>query len=101
MVLLEKTIHHYALYMDIVGSSDSQLDLSQQVSRVKAFNDMVRNILSNQESEYSDSTGDGVVISFNHPSHPFIFSSRLLRDLLHYSLFWDLTQRRKTKAYQG
>lgn len=81
----EQAIYYYVLYVDIVESSDIQLDLSEQVNRVNVFNDMIKNILSTQKSEYSDSTGDGVIISFSDPRDAFFFSSRLHRDILHYN----------------
>lgn len=81
----EEAIYYYILYVDIVGSSDSQSDLYEQINRVKIFNDIIKDILSTQKSEYSDSTGDGIVISFISPRDAFVFLCSLHGDILRYN----------------
>lgn len=85
IVSSDEAIYYYILYVDIVGSSDSQSDLYEQINRVKIFNDIIKDILSTQKSEYSDSTGDGIVISFISPRDAFVFLCSLHRDILRYN----------------
>ena len=78
----EEAIYYYTLYVDIVGSSDSQLGLEEQINKVNIFNHMIKSILSSQKPNYSYSTVDGIVISFSKPLDSFVVLSRLQRPIV-------------------
>ena len=73
--------------MDVVGSSDSQLNLEEQIDRISEFNRILNRILFSKDGSpqwkmgYYGSTGDGAVICFNLVRDPFRLSIRLLADI--------------------
>ncbi|HEU4822836.1 MAG TPA: adenylate/guanylate cyclase domain-containing protein [Nitrososphaeraceae archaeon] len=86
--------YYYIFYTDVVGSSDSRLDLRQQINKLNALNEILGNVLF-PNTTYSDtykwsikyhaSTGDGAVICFQSVIDPFELAINLHRGILKYN----------------
>jgi hypothetical protein len=87
--------YYYIFYTDIVGSSDSKLDLRQQIIRLNALNEILGRVLY-PNTIYSDtyqwsikyhaSTGDGAVICFKSVIDPFELAINLHKGISTYNI---------------
>ena len=90
--------YYFIFYTDVVGSSDSKLDLRQQINRLNALNEILGNVLfpntiysdTHQWSiKYHASTGDGAVICFKSVIDPFELAINLHRGISIYNVSND------------
>jgi hypothetical protein len=87
--------YYYIFYTDVVGSSDSKLDLRQQINKLNSLNEILGNVLfpnttssdTHQWSiKYHASTGDGAVICFKNVIDPFELGINLHRGISIYNM---------------
>ena len=87
--------YYYIFYTDVVGSSDSKLDLRQQINKLNALSEILGNVLfpnttssdTHQWSiKYHASTGDGAVMCFKNVIDPFELAINLHRGISIYNM---------------